>query len=223
MKFLLLGANSEIANEFIKICSNNKDETFLVTRSAKLQKKYKNVLVVDDYLNEVKKITSFIEKEENIYVVFFNGALYENRPIRFPTKEEIELTKKVNFTVPYEIFKQLNIHVKNIEKFIFISSMAALRLRNKNYLYGKSKRALEKKVLNSKKENNVLFFRFGKVFTSMSLGHKTPPFSLSANKAANKIYKNLHKLDIVYPSIGLFVMSLLIKLIPNKIFKKLSI
>jgi len=222
MNILVIGASSEIADEFVKRCIYKKDNIFLVTRKTELKNNFNNVLIVDDYLSRKDEIVNFIKKIENLYVIFFNGALFENRPILIPTKNEVELTKLINFNIPYQLFNHLNNHINNIEKFVFISTMAAVRIRNKNFIYGKYKRKLEEAVL-KRSNKKVLILRFGKVFTNMSEGHTTPPFSLSSSKAAEKIYKNLNKCDIIYPSYGLYLTAILIKFIPNYVFKRLKI
>lgn len=223
MNFLIIGANSEISRAFINYCHQKNHKTFLVSRNKDLKENHKNVLIVEDYLNDYEKILDFVNDEKNLFVLFFNGALYENRPIRIPTKEEIEFTKNVNFHIPYKLFEALSTSNLMIEKFVFLSSMAALRLRKKNYIYGEYKRKLEEYVLSKSYNGNILIYRFGKVFTNMSLGHTTPPFSLTSQQAAEKIYKNLKKKNIVYPSLGLRLVALLINLTPSYIFRKLKI
>ena len=188
-----------------------------------MKESYQSVLIVEDYLNDYEKILDFVNDEKNLFVLFFNGVLYENRPIQIPTKEEIEFTKNVNFHIPYKLFEALSTSNLEIEKFVFLSSMAALRLREKNYIYGEYKRKLEEHVLSKSYKGNILIYRFGKVFTNMSLGHLTPPFSLTSQQAAEKIYKNLKKNNIVYPSLGLRLVALLINLTPSYIFRRLKI
>ena len=50
----------------------------------------------------------------------------------------------------------------DVKKYVFISSMAAVKLRNKNFIYGYYKKKLENNIL-SGKLNNSLIFRFGKI------------------------------------------------------------
>jgi len=221
MNILIIGANSEISHYFKNYCENKGHEVFIITRNKELQSINNNKLIVEDYLVEKEKIKHFIKELKNPVVIFFNGVLFENRPFKTPTQEEIKLTNYVNFTVPYELYKYID-KSKTVKKFVFMSSMAAIRLRNKNYVYGKSKQNLEKNVLESSK-NNILIIRFGKVFTSMSKDHKTPPFSMTPNKAALKVYKSLHKENIIYGNLGLNVISKLIKITPDFVFRKVKI
>lgn len=221
MNIVIIGANSEISHHFITYCEDNGHKISIVTRNKKLQSKSNNKILVKDYLAEKEKIKNFIKELKNPIVIFFNGVLFENRPYKVPTREEIIQTNYINFTVPFELYKFLE-KDKTTQKFVFMSSMAAVKLRNKNYEYGKSKQNLENKLLENS-TNNILIIRFGKVFTSMSKGHKTPPFSMMPDKAALKIYNSLHKENVIYGNLGLNVISKLIKITPNFVFKKVKI
>ena len=93
--------------------------------------------------------------------------------------------------------------------------MAAIKPRYKNFIYGNNKKKLEVSI---KKEGvKYLIIRYGKIFTKMSEGHKTPPFSLSALDAAKILIKKIEKRGVVYPNFGLFLISILIKLTPSKL------
>ena len=103
---------------------------------------------------------------------------------------------------------------KDIKKFIFISSIASVRPRYKNYIYGLSKYKLEKSLrfLNLSK---YLVLRFGKVETKMSSSHESPPFTISANKAANIILKKLDFEGFKYASFSIFISSLFFLIFPK--------
>lgn len=221
MNILVFGANSEISHHFVAYCETKGHEMFLITRDANSYSTNSNKLIVEDYLAEKEQIKNFVKNLENPVVVFFNGALFENRPSKIPTQKEVEQTYYINFTVPFELYRFLEESI-SVNRFVFISSMAAVRLRNKNFEYGKSKQYLENNLL-GKSKDNILIIRFGKIFTAMSRDHKTPPFSMSPNKAAIKIYNNLDKKNIVYGNLGLNLISKLIKIIPSFIFKKINI
>tara|TARA_E500000081_G_C5902035_1_gene248197 strand:- start:290 stop:592 length:303 start_codon:yes stop_codon:yes gene_type:complete len=94
--------------------------------------------------------------------------------------------------------------------------MAATKLRYKNYIYGMTKRNLENSI---KKLNlqDYLIFRFGKITTKMSEGHKNPPFMVSAEEASRIIFSNLNKKKIFYPRIGLKIIAGVLKITPQKL------
>ena len=100
--------------------------------------------------------------------------------------------------------------------------MAAVKPRYKNYIYGLSKRKLEEgiKYLDLP---SYLIIRYGKVITKMSEDHKNPPFTLTVNDAASYLYKNINKTGIQYPKLGLKILSIVIKLLPGRIIKKIGL
>ncbi len=218
---VLIGASSEIGVKFYELCNEVNIKTFSISRHYKTVDK-KQGLKVEDYLGDYKLIKKELKKLKNVTVIFFNGALYENRPEKFPSDEEIFLTKIINYEIPLELTKKLSFELQNIEKFIFISSMAAVKLRYKNFIYGGYKRELEQSV-KSLSLNSYLFIRFGKVFTKMSEGHRTPPFSMTSKTAAKVILKNLTKTKIIYGNRGLYFISKILIMIPQKILFKLNI
>jgi len=217
---ILVGASSEVAKQFIKkidsehnvykISSNNFSETI-------------NSLDVTDYLEEKLKIVSFIQEIDNPYIFFFNGYIAENRPKQNPNIDEINNTLKINFLVPYAITRSLIEIDKDVKKYIYISSFAALKLRYKNFIYGQSKLLLEEAIKSSPIEN-FLIVRFGKINTSMSANHAKTIFDTSKDRAAEileKFYEE--KNGIVYPTILIRVLSIVMIIIPKKIIRTLNI
>lgn len=215
----IIGGSSEIAIAFKKLCIDQGINCLVFTRKLINNSSY---IKINDYLKESDEIIKNLMNLKNLKIIFFNGALYENRPIKFPTEQEIALTKLINYEIPIELTKKINKELKNIEKYVYISSMAAVKLREKNYIYGNFKKILEIDI-KSLGLPSYLILRFGKVFTRMSEGHKTPPFSMTSVQAANAILKNLNKENIQYGNLGLLVISLIIKITPSKVISLLKI
>ena len=112
---------------------------------------------------------------------------------------------------------------KDVKKYIYISSFAAVKLRYKNFIYGQSKLLLEEFVKNSSIEN-FLIIRFGKIDTSMSLDHKNTIFDMSKEEAAEILEKFYEKKDgVVYPTVLIKILSIFIISLPKKIIKILNI
>ncbi len=217
---VLIGASSEISQEFIKLIGE-KQNIYKISTSSSY--KENNYLHVKDYRDNLDEIISFIQKIDKPYIFFFNGYIAENRPKQNPDIIEIDNTIKINFLVPLAITHALQGVKKDVKKYIYISSFAAAKLRYKNFIYGQSKLLLEQFVENSSIDN-FLIIRFGKVNTSMSSEHKKTVFDMSKVKAANileKYYKK--KSGIVYPTTLIKVLSIAIKILPSKILKKLKI
>lgn len=209
---VIIGSSSDLAEEFKNVCLQNNHRIFTVSRKNNSKK---NHLCVNDYLDDSEEIYKFCKNNSNLVIVFFNGFLRENRPLENPNRYEINQTDFVNFQVPYNLTLKLN-SLSNIKKFVYISSIAAVNTRRKNYIYGLSKFKLEKAVsfLNS---NSYLLIRFGKIKTKMSEQHKDPPFTLSKEKAAKILYKKLNNSGIVYGNLGLMVVGNILKIIPRRI------
>ena len=209
---VIIGSSSDLAEEFKNVCLQNNHRVFTVSRKNNSEK---NHLCIKDYLEDSKDIYEFCKNNSNLIVVFFNGFLKENRPLESPNSFEINQTDFINFQVPYNLSLKLN-SLTNIKKFVYISSIAAVNPRRKNYIYGLSKFKLEKAVsfINS---SSYLLIRFGKIKTKMSKQHADPPLTLSKEKAAKILYQKLNNSGIVYGNIGLMVVGNILKIIPRRI------
>ena len=210
-EIVLIGSSSELAFEFLK-----KIEVQSTYKAHTVSSKIDSVasLLVNEYLEDSEKISDYISNLNNPYVIFFNGYLRENRPKYYPSIRETLETFKINFRTPLFLTKEIAKNNKNA-KFIYISTIAAIKSREKNYIYGISKALLEKNI----KEGNLsyLILRFGKIRTKMSENHSDPPFTLNKPEAASLIIKFLEKEGILYPTIGLKMMAILIKFLPSKL------
>ena len=218
---VVFGGSSEIAIELQKILIEKKFDFYSLSRS-KVDLNLENFTQLNDYMEDYEKISTLFNQIDVTHVIFFNGFLAENRKEQTPNLSEIKKTDNLNFLIPYQLSNRLNTDFPKIEKFIYISSMSAIRPRYKNYLYGLSKRKLEESIkhLNLK---SYLIFRFGKIKTKMSEGHKDAPFTMSAEQSAKVILHKLEKTGIVYGNIGLYIISIIIKIIPNFLFKKINL
>jgi short-subunit dehydrogenase len=215
-EIVVIGSSSELALEFTKLIRVNNEFKIHTISS---ESNSKPTLFVDEYLKEHEKISKFIAEINIPYVIFFNGFLKENRPNFYPNTEEILKTFRINYKIP--IFLTIKISIKNKNaKFIYISSMAAVKYRDKNYIYGIAKALLETKI--KQMDINYLIFRFGKIKTKMSESHGDPPFTLSKSKAAFLILKLLDKEKTIYPTNGLKIMSIFLKVLPVKILNFLE-
>ena len=218
---VIFGGSSEIATELNNILSSKNHKNFTISRRNSSHKD-SDSLIVNNYLEDYPKIKREIEKLSNVIVVFFNGHLSENRDQYSPNLKEIIKTDEINFTIPYYLSLNLNNDLSNIKKFVYISSMAAVKPRYKNYIYGLSKRKLEEGIKYLELPS-YLIIRYGKVITKMSEDHKNPPFTLTVNDAANYLYKNINKNGIQYPKLGLKILSIVIKVLPGRIIKKIGL
>ena len=210
-ELVLVGSSSELASNLFDVFSNNK--SYRIHRISSRQDSSANLLV-NSYIDDSKRICDYISNLKNPYIIFFNGYLKENRPNSNPNTEEIFNTFKINYKIPLLLTKEIGVNSLDA-KFIYISTMASVKYRNKNYIYGISKSLLEKKVI--KLNLNHLILRFGKIETAMSADHGNPPFTLTKEKAASLVIELLERKGIVYPTYGLKIMASLIKVVPSKL------
>jgi dTDP-4-dehydrorhamnose reductase len=209
---VIIGSSSELAVEFIKICIKNNRSVMTISRNEGTVKEH---LKVSNYLDDSQQIYDFCENIKNATIVFFNGYLKENRPIEVPNNQEIGQTDYINFQIPYSVTVKLK-DIKTINKFVYISSIAAIKSREKNYIYGLSKFKLEKAIMHLN-INTFLILRFGKIKTRMSMNHKSPPFTLPKEKAARILYDKLGCSGIVYGNLGLRIIANILKILPKRI------
>ena len=93
---VIIGASSDLAKAFESRCKKYKIKTLSISQNKNF-KNQQNCLNIMDYIKDYKKIEDEIKKLNNPIIFFFNGALFENRPFKSPSKEEELLTKKINF------------------------------------------------------------------------------------------------------------------------------
>lgn len=110
-----------------------------------------------------------------------------------------------------------------------VSSVAGDRGRQSNYVYGSAKGGL---ALFLQGLRNRLYFSGVRVITikpgfldtGMTFGQKTLPFLLSPEKAARRIHQSIRaKRDVVYLPFVWLPLMLVIRAIPERIFKKLKL
>ena len=237
-KILIYGGSSLISKELINIFSKKnysfiifcrKAETFFDNISSlKIEKNRFDVFEVD--LLDVEKNFEFISKLENnlegvIWVAGYTGdASKEINDVKL-----LENNIKINFLHPILIINKLLSKINmNGEGFLaVISSVAGLRGRGKNVFYGSGKSALISYLSGIRQrfnnKLNVLTIIPGYIKTK-SFKENAPNFLItSPKKAALIIFKGIKsKKEIVYVNFLWKIIMLFVRLIPEKIFKKLN-
>ena len=212
---IIFGSSSEIGNS-LKILINEKGYiTHTISRSDSTEL---NHLKVTNYIKDIELIKSFIKNIEKPQVIFFICFFAENRNDYEPTFNEISQTDYVNFQIPYFLTNEINKSL-HVTKFIYISTIASIKPRLKNYIYGLSKLKLEKslKFLNLR---SFLIIKFGKVETKMSKNHKSPPFTITSEKAASIIYKKLGKTGVVMANYKILLSKIVLIVFPQKFINR---
>jgi len=234
MKFknvLIIGANSDIAREFINLIIDKTDSMLLLSRSGK------KLVQLKDSLSEVHKekisIFSYDGSLDSIdgsfdfnleFDLIFNaaGSIAETNVDIGSFKSSINS----NFSVPFYLMYQLS---KNMTSgaIVSISSIAGDRGRMKNIMYSATKSAmtsamsgLRQKLSNTKIQ--VITVIPGYVKTKMTAGHKMPSILTSSPARIAKLCLNgiKSRKNIIYPT-EWFLISIILRLIPEIIFKRM--
>ena len=239
---LIIGAKSDIAKEVAREYAKNGYDLYLAGRNIDEMKDFENDIKIrskaDVKLKEFD-ITNF-ESHEQFYnslepkplgVIVAAGYMAEQKECENDFTKTLN-TINVNFTGAVSI---LNIIANDMEKskngfIVGVSSVAGDRGRKANYIYGSSKAAfsaylsgLRNRLFESKVQ--VLTVKAGFVATKMTDGLDLPEkLTAQPEDVAKDIFVAQQKgKDILYTKgIWRFIM-LIIKHIPEFIFKKLSI
>ena len=93
--YLLIGSSSELSKKFVEISNNRNFYTVSTKKNTAV-----NHLGVSDYIDNIDDIIVFVKEIENPTIIFFNGFLAENRPIKIPDIGEIDKTIRFNYFIP---------------------------------------------------------------------------------------------------------------------------
>ena len=239
---LIIGAKSDIAKEVAREYAKNGYDLYLAGRNIDEMKDFENDIKIrskaDVKLKEFD-ITNF-ESHEQFYnslepkplgVIVAAGYMAEQKECENDFTKTLN-TINVNFTGAVSI---LNIISNDMEKnkngfIVGISSVAGDRGRKANYIYGSSKAAfssylsgLRNRLFESKVQ--VLTVKPGFVATKMTAGLDLPvKLTAQPEEVAKDIFVAQQKgKDVLYTKGIWRLIMLIIKHIPEFIFKKLSI
>jgi len=239
---LIIGAKSDIAKEVARTYAKNGYDLYLAARNSEELKDLKQDIEVRSgvsvelkefditaYETHEKFYTELKEKPQGAIVV--SGYMVEQKLAQKDWNESLK-TINVNYTGAVSI---LNIIANDFEKdskgfIVGVSSVAGDRGRKANYIYGSSKAAfsaylggLRNRLFES--DVQVLTVKPGFVNTKMTENLDLPEkLTAEPEDVANDIYNAQQKgRNVLYTkSIWMLVM-LIIKHIPEFMFKKMSI
>ncbi|MCB1140747.1 MAG: SDR family NAD(P)-dependent oxidoreductase [Leptospiraceae bacterium] len=238
---LIIAATSDIGMHIVdcfakrgfNLSITGRDTTRLKVLKDKISEKY-NKIVKDIYfdISDFDTHSKFISDLDDLPdVVVCCFGYYGDQELALSNFEETYKTIAVNYLGAVSLLNILS------EKFIsrrsgsigVISSVAGIRGRQKNFLYGSTKAGLTTYL--SGLRNRLHFFNIsvttillGPVYTRMSEGHNLMPVltarpEVAAEKITDAILKKKNEVTILYYwKIVMFI----IKLIPESIFKRLK-
>ena len=234
MKFknvLIIGANSDIAREFINLIIDKTDSMLLLSRSSKKLVQFKDslseahqkkisIFTYDGSLESLDDSFNFTQE----FDLIFNAAGSNT-----DTKSNTESFKNIissNLSAPFYLMYRLS---KNMTSgtVISISSIAGNRGRMKNIMYGATKSAMTSAMSGlrqklSNKKIQVITIIPGYVRTKMTEGHKMPNILTSSPGRIAKLCLNgiKSRKNIIYPT-EWFLISIILRLIPEFMFKRM--
>ena len=239
---LIVGAKSEIAIELATLYAKNNHNLYLAGRSIndiasesnELKSKYNiSVKLCEFDITKYSTHKSFYDSlNKNLIGVIIISGYY---PLQSDAENDWELsnnTINVNYVGPVSMLNlAANRFIYNGKGFIVgITSVSGERGRSKNYIYGSSKAGLTTYLSGLRqrleyKKINVLTVISGYVKTKKNKGLDKPSFLTNTPKElANDIYQAQQKgKNIIYSKRIWKLIMILIKIIPEFIFKKLSI
>lgn len=239
---LIIGAKSDIAKEVARVYAKNGYDLYLAGR---------DIETINDLANDIKlrsdvavELKEFDMVDFNSHLDFYNsldpkplgvivvaGYMAEQKECEQDFQKTLN-TINVNFTGSVSI---LNIVTNDMEKnkngfIVGISSVAGDRGRKTNYIYGSSKAGfsaylsgLRNRLFNSSVQ--VLTVKPGFVNTKMTEGLDLPEkLTAQPKEVANDIFKaQQSKKDILYTKKIWRLIMLIIKNIPEMVFKRMGL
>lgn len=244
LKILVIGASSSIAHETIKFFAADGAEFFLVARSPE-----KLTMIADDLkVRGAKRVETYaldltqLDQHQALVdaaceslgvidaVLVAHGTLPEQKDI----ENSVEATMhelNINFLSAVSLLTLLATIFEQQKRGVIavISSVAGDRGRGSNYIYGTAQGAKSlflQGLRNRLAKSNVavLTVKPGFVDTPMTAQMKKNPLFASPTSVGKAIYTAMkNERDILYvPFFWMFIM-MIIRNIPERIFKKLSL
>ncbi len=238
---LVLGATSDIGKYIALEFAKRKFSLYLTGRNLEALKQVKeniqkteNVSITEFQLDAVDfeshpKFVQSLPSLPNFVVCCF--GYYEDPEEAITKFSETLQTIQVNYTGTVSLLNLLSekMRVRKSGSIIVLSSVAGVRGRQKNFLYGSTKAALTTYLSGLRnrlfRDNiSVTTILLGPVYTRMSEGHNLQPIiTAKPEDAARKIVRaGLQRKDEVYILWYWRWIMLLIQSIPEFIFKRLG-
>ena len=232
---LLLGSTSEIGIAILKrLKVANGTQLILVGRDAQSIDFFRSwpgkVSFLPCDLSNVEQIREVVSTLGNRYVIDLAVIASAHLPQELLDSDfdSVHQTFSINATGIASFLSSLaSMMSRSGGTLIYISTVAAMRPRIKNFTYGASKLSIDFFVLGLaakyKKDGlDIRVLRPGYVHSKLSKGFEVAPFSTTPQSVAKDLVSGLngHRRIIYSPRILRLVMNLL-KLLPSRIFNKL--
>lgn len=239
---LIIGAKSDIARAVVQEYAKNGYNLYLAARKVNELKNFAEDLKIRT--NQEVKLLEFDLLDYSTHTTFYKNLDPEPIGVIVATgylgtqnlaQTSFEEAAKIIDTNYKGCVSVLNIIANELEKrksgfIVGLSSVAGDRGRQSNYLYGSAKAAFTAYLSGlrsrlTKSNVRVLTVKPGFVYTQMTEEFDLPPLLTAQPKqVAKDIYKaTLKKRDILYTKGIWKYLMLIIKLMPERIFKKFNL
>jgi decaprenylphospho-beta-D-erythro-pentofuranosid-2-ulose 2-reductase len=233
---MVIGGKSEIALEIVKninLAPNGK--VFLLGRNIEIQETTSSrtqlIGINYDLNNQIQRIeiVSQLLSDQDFDLVIMAAGYLGAKPIESSARQNREIIN-VNFTHSAEVLELLanRLSLQKHGKILILSSVASLRPRKSNYIYGASKAGLDfmARGLQLDLEGTgveIYIARPGFVHSRMTRGMTPAPFAITAGKAGEICAKGITRSKKVFyvPGILKYLM-LIVRCLPIKLLKKLN-
>lgn len=244
MNILIIGGSSLIAQNVayiyskdlsnkIILTSRNLDKAKIIAEDLKIRTNNQNIFFLEFNPNDFNSHLEFKEKVLNIFdidlLIISYGNLSSNKDVGY-NYEKFLNEININFlSVCSIIYTFIDFFTtKQKGKIAVITSVAGVRARYSNYIYGVGKgslilflQGLRSNLI--EKNVQIIDIRPGLVDTPMTKNIKKSFLFASPEKVAKDIVIGISKnKDIIYTPYFWKIVMMVIKLIPEKIFKKLK-
>lgn len=235
--WVITGASSIISREFTRLIANNCHELILVARNSDdialtasdlkarfeiqvktIQADFTNHNDVSRVLNELKTI------KDSLSLFLAHSLTTENNTLN---QTNIDALIDCNIKATSKLIHCFANECKKPQHLVYLSSVAGDRGREKNSLYGASKKMIDIYIDGLRGSHpHIHFFkpRLGFIDTKETYGKPGIFYALPVPKLAKRLVKAINRKQIngYIPFFWRYIMWI-IKLIPNKIFYKLKI
>jgi NADP-dependent 3-hydroxy acid dehydrogenase YdfG len=234
---LVLGANSDIAKEMIKAYYRQSPETYFILASKNT--KALAAFVADNNLinhssilyfdaTDLSSHASFVERlpQKPKCIIYAAGILIDNDSAFKSIAGWIEATM-VNVIGAVSILNELvKANNANLERIIGLSTIAALRGRKSNFMYGASKAGFHAYLFGLRqrlKDRHVLVQAVtpGFVDTKMTKHFVLPKNAVQPEKIAKAVLESNNTNFEIYPNLYWRIVGNLVKILPEFVISKL--
>ncbi len=236
-KIIIYGASSLISLELIKLIDQNVSKFFLFCRDKRRVEDFiinnnfdsKKFSIFEVDILDIEKNLELVGHIESIDGIIWVAGFSGNTDDELKNLDLCEKNLKINFINPILIINKILTKMNfDSESFLVaITSVAGLRGRGKNFIYGSAKAGLISYLSGLRQKYNqrltVVSVIPGYIKTK-NFKIKAPNFLISdPSDLAKKIVKAIkYKKEIIYSSFIWRIIMMVIKFIPEKIFKKLN-